>query len=225
MQQIHDINASQSPTPFDDIDRVIHATRIEGMQELRKLVRFMDHLIQTLLHQISGGLLSSAGAKAKILHCFSLIQHCQIGNHPTIKSQLNKLINVFNQRYKTSINQHMQPFKPSPMVLSSATISHYIESIKDTQADPMYSEKPQPLGPTIKNTSAQKDQPKTPSVNPPTSLHHYWLSHRFFHAKKNHRQQLMAHATSTTMEIKKKRRMNQFKELKQSYESSITSTA
>ena len=48
MQQIHDINASQSSTSFDDIDRVIHATRIEGMQELRKLVRFIDHLIQTL---------------------------------------------------------------------------------------------------------------------------------------------------------------------------------
>ena len=50
---------------FEHIDRIINATRIDEMQELKKLVKFIDHLIQTLLHQISGGLLTDKGAKLK----------------------------------------------------------------------------------------------------------------------------------------------------------------
>ena len=79
---INNINTKQY---FDHIDRIINATRIEGIQELKKLIKFIDHLIQNIIMQIQSGLLSDKGAKIKILQLLSIIQHCQVGHHPTIK--------------------------------------------------------------------------------------------------------------------------------------------
>ena len=45
MQRIDD-KQSLNQTLFDNIDRIIHASRIEEIQELKRLIRFIDHLIQ-----------------------------------------------------------------------------------------------------------------------------------------------------------------------------------
>ena len=50
--QIDQINFNQPIINDDHIDRIINATRINEMQELKKLIRFIDHLIQSLLHQV-----------------------------------------------------------------------------------------------------------------------------------------------------------------------------
>ena len=61
--QIDQINFNQPIINDDHIDRIINATRINEMQELKKLIRFIDHLIQSLLHQVAGGLLSKKALK------------------------------------------------------------------------------------------------------------------------------------------------------------------
>ena len=129
-------------TYFADIDRIIHAARIYDMQELKKMIRFVDDLIQTCLQQIISGMLSNAGARRKIMQLLSIIGHCQIGNHPIIKSQLDKLKNTYEHTFKQPIEKIIHPFKPATNVLSSASIHHYIETILDSQNDPIYSEQP-----------------------------------------------------------------------------------
>ena len=57
---------------FENIDRVINAERIKGLQELQKLVKFIEHLIDTLLNQIAGGMLSEKGQKLKYCICLRL---------------------------------------------------------------------------------------------------------------------------------------------------------
>ena len=140
MQRIDD-KQSLNQTLFDNIDRIIHASRIEEIQELKRLIRFIDHLIQSLIHQIANGLLSEKGARIKILHCFYLIQHCQIGNHPTIKIQMDKIKQLFENKYKEPLHR-TSSFKPKVMILSASDIRHYVESIQDSQQDPIYSEQP-----------------------------------------------------------------------------------
>ena len=102
--QIDQINDNFNVSHFEHIDRIINASRINEMQELKKLVKFIDHLIQSLIHQIVGGTLTEKGAKIKILHLFGIIQHCQIGNHPTIKSQLDKLKRLYENNFKPLSN-------------------------------------------------------------------------------------------------------------------------
>ncbi|MGA0241839.1 MAG: hypothetical protein ACO3K7_02420 [Candidatus Marinamargulisbacteria bacterium] len=167
IESIHD--ASQHAL-FQHIDRVINATRINEMQELKKLVSFIDHLIQTLIHQISGGALSEKGARIKLLQLFGLIQHCQIGNHPTIKMQLAKLTRLFETHFKPSKRDPSFTFQSKPIVLASQSIQHYVESIRDSHADPMYSEQPRSLvdiateptqmAPPVSTTPKSKKPPK-----------------------------------------------------------------
>jgi hypothetical protein len=130
---------------FENIDRVINAERIKGLQELQKLVKFIQHLIDTILNQIAGGMLSEKGAKIKILHLFAVIQHCQIGNHPKIKAMVNQLKHIYNLKFKSDVNRNWLNFKPKPLVLTAGSIHHYIEGIKDSQSDPIYSEQPKSL--------------------------------------------------------------------------------
>ena len=143
--QIDQINFNQPIINDDHIDRIINATRINEMQELKKLIRFIDHLIQSLLHQVAGGLLSEKGAKIKMLQLFSIIQHCQIGNHPVIKNQLQKLKQCFENKFKINGHDNQLNFTAKPIILSTESIQHYIENIKDSQADPIYSEQPKSL--------------------------------------------------------------------------------
>lgn len=143
--QIDQINFNQPIINDDHIDRIINATRINEMQELKKLIRFIDHLIQSLLHQVAGGLLSEKGAKIKMLQLFSIIQHCQIGNHPVIKNQLQKLKQCFENKFKINGHDNQLNFTAKPIILSAESIQHYIENIKDSQADPIYSEQPKSL--------------------------------------------------------------------------------
>jgi len=130
---------------FENIDRVINAGRIQELQELQKLVKFIQHLIDSIINQIAGGLLSEKGAKIKILHLFGIIQHCQIGNHPKIKVMVNQLKQIYCSTFKTDLHSDWLNFRPKPVVLTSESIHHYIESIKDSQNDPIYSEKPKSL--------------------------------------------------------------------------------
>ena len=69
MQRIDD-KQSLNQTLFDNIDRIIHASRIEEIQELKRLIRFIDHLIQSLIHQIANGLLSEKGLELKFCIAF-----------------------------------------------------------------------------------------------------------------------------------------------------------
>lgn len=130
---------------FENIDRVIHAERINELQELQKLVKFIQHLIDSVINQIAGGLISEKGAKIKILHLFAVIQHCQIGNHPKIKGMVNQLKQIYNTKFKSDLNRDWLNFKPKPIVLTSESIHHYVEGIKDSQSDPIYSEQPKSL--------------------------------------------------------------------------------
>ena len=139
---------------FENIDRVINAERIKGLQELQKLVKFIQHLIDTLLNQIAGGMLSEKGAKIKILHLFAVIQHCQIGNHPKIKAMVNQLKHIYNLKFKSDVNRNWLDFKPKPIVLTASSIHHYIEGIKDSQSDPIYSEQPKSLIDVAEKTMA-----------------------------------------------------------------------
>ncbi len=136
----------------DDINRIVDASRIYDMQELKKMVRFVESLIRICLNQIMAGMLSAKGAQLKILMLLSIVGHSQIGNHPSIKAQLDRLKLAFKKVYKQPIEAIIHPFKPTVKVLPSASIHHYIETIMDSQNDPMYSERP----PVASN------QPKTP---------------------------------------------------------------
>ncbi|MEK9727451.1 MAG: hypothetical protein VW397_05030 [Candidatus Margulisiibacteriota bacterium] len=169
--QIDQINDGFSVSQFEHIDRIINAGRIHEMQELKKLVKFIDHLIQSLIHQIASGLLTDKGAKIKILQLFGIIQHCQIGNHPTIKNQLERLKRLFENNFKQSLNNAWLTFNPKPIVLAGSAIQHYVESIQDSQNDPIYSEKPNPM-----LTEAQAALNKLPKSNNNIALSEYYLS-------------------------------------------------
>ena len=130
---------------FENIDRVIHAERINELQELQKLVKFIQHLIDSVINQIAAGLISEKGAKIKILHLFAVIQHCQIGNHPKIKAMVNQLKQIYNTKFKSDVNRNWLNFNPKPIVLSAESVRHYVEGIKDSQSDPIYSEQPKSL--------------------------------------------------------------------------------
>jgi hypothetical protein len=226
---------------FEDIDRIIHAARIEEIQELKRLVRFIDQLIQSLIHQITNGMLSASGAKIKILQCLNLVHHCQIQNHPIIKMQLNKLNRLFENTYKetmnanpmlskikivellknkstTEINEKASSHYPH---LTASTIRHYIESIRDSNEDPAYNEFPNSMN---QKTHATPPTPPHPKKN--KAIEKYYLSTLFFSKKSN--QQIMLNASEhakDTPSIKKKQRLNQFQNLKKSTQHKITETA
>ncbi len=228
MDQINLINEPKESTFFDDIDRIIHASRIDEIQELKKLVRFIDHLIQSLIQQISSGLLSDKGAKIKILHCFSIIQHCQIGNHPTIKFQIDKVKRIYENTFKHHLDSAIIPFKPKAIVLSSADIHHYIDSIKDSQSDPIYSEHPKSLVENIMPPGPKKE-PDTKNEKKESSnktLSDHYLSNLFFTSNKQ--KEIMALASKKLVshaQKKKKNRMTQFQKLHHAYQSNIATTA
>ncbi len=222
MTQVNALDESHKSLLFENIDRIINAQRIEEMQELKKLVRFVDHLIQSLIHQIMSGLLSDKGAKLKILQCINIIQHCQILNHPTIKSQLDKLKRVFETTYKITLDKDLTLLRPKSIILSSASIHAYVENIKDSQNDPIYSELPKSLetNETIDEVSkTETNQTKKKNIND------YYLSTLFF-ASKN-KEKIMAFASQNVVDKNtiKKDRMQQFKALEKAAYNKITATA
>jgi hypothetical protein len=212
MNHIDHINEHQTTSViFDHIDRIINASRIEEMQELKKLVTFIDHLIQSIIHQIASGLLSDKGAKIKILHCFGLIQHCQIGNHPTIKSQVDKLIRVFEKTYNHHLANDRIRLQPKPLVLSSADIHHYVESIKDSMSDPIYSEKPKSLIDIVNEPVPRApDEIKQPANNKSLSTH--YLSSLFSNPKNRGKMMLLADKVTPSKE--KNQRIATFESMK-----------
>ena len=144
-----------------------------------------------------------------------MIQHCQIGNHPTIKAQIDKLKRIYENTYKHHLDSELIQFKPKARVLSSADIHHYVESIKDSNSDPIYSEGPKSLmdvvnEPTVTTAS---DEPETKTKDASNkSIHSYFLSTLFFNSK--NKEKIMA-LTKNKMELEKKaHRVNQFEELK-----------
>ncbi len=227
MAQINHLDELSKSKLFDDIDRVINVLKIEEMQELKKLVRFVDHLIQSLIHQIMSGLLSDKGAKLKILQCINIIQHCQVLNHPSIKSQLDKLKRTFENTYKQQLDKDLTLIKPKSIVLASATIQAYIENIKDSQNDPIYSEAPKSLidatNLQMKNKAYEsKSNNKTQSKK---QLDAYYLSTLYFSSKNKEKIMHYASQNLKTTNTTKKDRMRQFESLSQSYNRKITETA
>ena len=212
MSHIDHMNESQTTSViFDHIDRIINASRIEEMQELKKLVKFIDHLIQSIIHQISSGLLSDKGAKIKILHCFGLIQHCQIGNHPTIKTQIDKLKRIFETTYKHHLDKDLIHFQPKVLVLSSADIHHYVESIKDSMSDPIYSETPKSLTDIVSEPAPKTLEETKKPVND-KSLSMYYLSSLFSNPKNREKMMLLANKSAPSKE--KEQRIAQFESIK-----------
>ena len=47
-----------------------------------------------------------------LLQLFNIIQHCMVGNHPAIKPQINRLLNIYEQTYKNSIYSEKLKFEP-----------------------------------------------------------------------------------------------------------------
>ena len=229
MSKVNVVNESQHITLFEDIDRIINASRIEEMQELKKLVRFVDHLIQTLIHQILNGLLSDRGAKLKILQCIQVIQHCQIMNHPTIKSRLEKLKQVFENNYKQPFDKDLSILRPKIIVLSSASIHSYVENIRDSQNDPIYAEAPRTLVDIASHpTPIQKEpkiKPKQKKEINQQNIETFYLSNLFFTSKKRDKiMELASRSLADKTNIKQKR-IHQFSEIHQSYHRQITETA
>lgn len=223
MNYIDNINEHQTPVVFEHIDRIINASRINEMQELKKLVTFIDHLIQSIIHQISSGLLSDKGAKIKILHCFGLIQHCQIGNHPAIKANIDKLKRIFETTYQHHLDKDLIHFQPKPLVLSSADIHHYVDSIKDSINDPIYSEKPK----SLVDIAIEPDETKldeTKKLVNDQSLSMHYLSALF--SKPKNREKMLALANKTNPSPKKQQRITRFESInKQTSLGNITATA
>ena len=58
---------------------------------------------------------------------------------------VNQLKHIYNLKFKSDIDRNWLNFKPKPVVLTSGSIHHYIEGIKDSQSDPIYSEQPKSL--------------------------------------------------------------------------------
>ena len=221
--QIDQYNESSQTLFFEHIDRIINAGRITEMQELKKLVKFIDHLIQSLIHQIASGVLSEKGAKIKILQLFGIIQHSQIGNHPAIKAQIGRLKQIFESNFKESLDKDWLIFKPKAVVLTSHSINHYVESIKDSQNDPIYSEKPRSL---IEEAEAAME--KIPEPKNHIELSKYYLS-KLINKKEVH-QKVKKHIDSNYTPSKnneketKDNRIN-FSELSHAFHTTITATA
>ena len=216
---------------FEHIDRIINATRIDEMQELKKLVKFIDHLIQTLLHQISGGLLTDKGAKIKILQLFNIIQHCQIGNHPVIKNQLQKLKQCYENKFKSTMDTTWLAFKSKPNILTTHSIQHYVESIQDSQADPIYSEQPKSL---IEIATQKPSKERSESINKPKKLtkeneikvSQYYLSNLIQKKDVQEKLKTIIPKMDTCLENKKKKfRCEQFDQLSQSVPKTIVALA
>ena len=222
MNSIDSIYEQSSKSYFENIERIVHAERITKIEEMKQLVRFIDHLIQSVIHQILNGSLSDKGAKIKILQLFNIIQHCMIGNHPAIKPQIDRLLNVYEQKYKHSIYAEKLTFKSSLLVLEASKINHYVESILDKQTDPIYSESPKinPLEATPSEEINVIESLEEPESNESKQLSDYFISSLYMNLKQNIPQQIETNDELT----KKRKRVALFNEIKDSLPKNVYTT-
>ena len=146
---------------------------------------------------------------------------------------MDKIKQLFENKYKEPLHK-TSLFKPKVMILSASNIRHYVESIQDSQQDPIYSEQPKDpkKKPEKTKNTIPNDQIKHPSNHQKTNVpknkivtSHY-LSTLFFTSK--HKEKIMVMASQKiekSRQINKKKRMSQFEELKQSSIHRITETA
>ncbi len=132
--------AQPSYSPIsDDIQSIIRVDHIDELNELKKLVAFIHHLAQSIIHQIMGGMLSHSAARLKILQLHNLIQHCQLRQHPTIIQCLRQLTTLMTNTYPKEGERPLAlPQKAITIRLSNAQIHHYVDSIRDFHTDPIY---------------------------------------------------------------------------------------
>ncbi len=201
---------------FENIDRIINAERITKIEEMKKLVRFVDHLIQNIINQILNNLLSEKGAKIKILQLFNIIQHCMIGNHPAIKPQINRLLNIYEQTYKNSVYSEKLKFEPTLKVLEANKIEHYVESILDTSTDPIYSETPKVFSPEPPSEEENLINEKTKEIK----LSDHFISTMHMKIQQNHTINI---PPKNELE-KKKKRIALFAEIKESLPKNVFTT-
>lgn len=218
MNLIDSVNEKTSNAYFENIDRIINAERITKIDEMKQLIRFIDHLIQNIIHQITNGMLSEKGAKIKIFHLFNIIQHCMIGNHPAIKPQINRLLNIFEQKYKYSIYSKKPEFKPGLMVLEAKKVEHYVESILDKHNDPIYSEKPRPNNNDINEKKhEEKNNPTKPKKN---EVRNYFISTMYLNLEQKNKLEL----NEINDHKKNEKRVQLFSEIKQSLPKNVYTT-
>ena len=113
---------------------------------------------------------------------FSLSKKYGLSINEIIKAnpgiQIDKLKRIFETTYKHHLDKDLIHFQPKALVLSSADIHHYVDSIKDSMSDPIYSEKPRSLTDIVNEPAPTTlDEPKKP-VND-KSLSMYYLSSLF----------------------------------------------
>ena len=173
----------QSHGWMDDIYHSDSANRIQEVKELRKLVEFALDLLSRIIEQINGAELSDKGAKVKILHCFGIIQHYQISENPRIKLAIDKLIQAFKNKYNGLADVRIPTFEKTPICLATATLAHYIETIKDSRNDPIYSEHP-PMLKKYGGDSAKGVEMMNGRRVLNSNLESHYLSHLFFNQDK-----------------------------------------
>jgi hypothetical protein len=233
MSSIETIRERQSKQFFDNIDRIINAERISKIDEMKKLVRFIDQLIQSIINQILNGMLSEKGAKIKILQLFNIINHCMIGNHPVIKNQINRLLTLYENKFSQPFSEN--GFTSKLLVLEAKKVEHYVDSILDKHTDPIYCEQAKFLNKTkqpsmidiIKeNGDSQKEVEDTTNK----SLKNYFLSTVFFNSpdaqEENKKANKTVNAVQETSQQHKKnlKRVEMFTQLRKSLPKNIYTT-
>ena len=140
---------------------------------------------------------------------------------------------MFENKYKEPLHE-TSLFKPKVMILSASNIRHYVESIQDSQQDPIYSEqpkdpqkKPEKSKKIIPNDQVQRQSNhQKPDITKNKIVTSHYLSTLFFTSK--HKEKIMVMASQKiekSRQRNKKKRMSQFEELKQSSIHRITETA
>ena len=160
----HDINKITAQN--ETIERIINAKHIESLLELKRLIRSIDQLIQNIIIQILSASLSQKGAQIKIVRLLELIEHCKIGDHPTIKSQITRLKNTFKLQFGKNFTELQTEL---PQYLNTSKIQHYVETIADKHDDPQNSAQPNQITkPLIQTTPSYsiKQKENIPPIKP-----------------------------------------------------------
>ena len=159
------IHSVQEPT-YRHIARIANASQINEIKEVKKMVSFLSHLIETLMFQITSGMLSGQASKLKVLQLFGVIQHSQVGHHPLLKSQLLKLKNIFESKFKQKLNTpDWKQTHASNKTLPLHKIEHYVTSILDSESNAIYNDAPKSLIDIVRQTIKPKEDPAPQKQN------------------------------------------------------------
>jgi hypothetical protein len=131
-------------------------------------LKLIQDLIQVIINQINGGNLSAKAAKYKVLLCLNIIQGYQLSQHPSVQSKLNQLHEAFAQMFGSSIEKTAPHTQPTTQSLRGDKIDYYVNVIKDSQSDAIYTDNYQ-RPPSIAALALQTAEASTDEVEPPTT--------------------------------------------------------